>query len=263
MREDAIERAWSAYEEASYEEALEAAACLPDEDPRRWLLEAMTRVELGDLGAARAWIDRLRGLDAFERDPDCQWADARLALREWRIADARRILAQLAELDPTMDVYETLALCDEVDGRFERARKHVERAFSLAPDGWQPPPSLSPEAFEAVVREAAERLPPAFRAALEETEVIVEPAPSVDLIDRSEPGETPPDMLGLFIGGSALERDLESLDLPPRIYLFQHNLERASFDLAHLEEEIHVTLYHELGHLLGLDEDGVADLGLE
>ena len=33
-------------------------------------------------------------------------------------------------------------------------------------------------------------------------------------------------------------------------------------DEAHLAEEIRITLFHEIGHLLGLDEDEVASMGL-
>ena len=46
------------------------------------------------------------------------------------------------------------------------------------------------------------------------------------------------------------------------IYLYQRNLERSVRDEAELREEIRVTLYHEIGHLLGFDEHGVEDLGL-
>jgi predicted Zn-dependent protease with MMP-like domain len=88
--------------------------------------------------------------------------------------------------------------------------------------------------------------------------------PSVELIDPSAPEDVPPDVLGLFVGASALERSTEdSLELPPSIHLFQRNLERASRDQGELLREIQTTLYHELGHLLGFDEHGVAELGLE
>ena len=46
------------------------------------------------------------------------------------------------------------------------------------------------------------------------------------------------------------------------IYLFKRNLERMARDEAHLAEEIRITLFHEIGHLLGLDEDEVASMGL-
>ena len=44
---------------------------------------------------------------------------------------------------------------------------------------------------------------------------------------------------------------------------FDRNLERAAKNREHLLEEIRTTLYHELGHVLGFDEEGVAQMGLE
>jgi predicted Zn-dependent protease with MMP-like domain len=110
-------------------------------------------------------------------------------------------------------------------------------------------------------------LPEPFRRALEEVQVLIEPAPARELAgERSleDLAETPPDLLGLFTGSSRLDRPSEaSFELPPTIHLFQRNLERATADREDLVEQIRVTLYHELAHWLGFDEEGVADLGLE
>ena len=46
------------------------------------------------------------------------------------------------------------------------------------------------------------------------------------------------------------------------IYLFQRNLERFADDEEHLREEIRTTLFHEIAHLLGWDEDEVEAMGL-
>ena len=60
--------------------------------------------------------------------------------------------------------------------------------------------------------------------------------------------------LALFVTGGG--------GLPPRIHLFQRNLERFAVDREELQEEIAVTLYHELGHYLGLDEEELEELDL-
>ena len=49
---------------------------------------------------------------------------------------------------------------------------------------------------------------------------------------------------------------------PTCIRLFTRNLERVCADRAELAVELQVTLYHELGHALGLDEAGVDAIGL-
>jgi predicted Zn-dependent protease with MMP-like domain len=46
------------------------------------------------------------------------------------------------------------------------------------------------------------------------------------------------------------------------IHLFQRNLERIARDEEELVEEIRITLFHEIGHRLGFDEEGVDALGL-
>ena len=50
---------------------------------------------------------------------------------------------------------------------------------------------------------------------------------------------------------------------PNTIYLFQRNLERAAKNRDDLIEQIRITLYHELAHYLGFEEEDMGDLGLE
>jgi predicted Zn-dependent protease with MMP-like domain len=48
-----------------------------------------------------------------------------------------------------------------------------------------------------------------------------------------------------------------------RIVLFQKNLERFARTREELLEEISITVLHEVGHLLGLDEEELTDRGLD
>jgi len=76
-------------------------------------------------------------------------------------------------------------------------------------------------------------------------------------------GSSALETLGLFTG-TPLDRQGETgspVDLPPRILLFQRNLERFSALAGDLQEQITVTLYHELGHYLGMDEESLDDAG--
>ncbi len=72
------------------------------------------------------------------------------------------------------------------------------------------------------------------------------------------------DTLGLFIGPEFAEQETTSWPLPPQIILFLENIwEQAEGDEENFRQEIQTTFMHELGHYLGLDEDGLFERGLE
>ncbi|MCA9663920.1 MAG: metallopeptidase family protein, partial [Myxococcales bacterium] len=73
-----------------------------------------------------------------------------------------------------------------------------------------------------------------------------------------------PRALGMFEGPDDFgQRILELAPMTSRIVLFTANLVASFADPEDLEEEVRVTVLHEVGHYFGLDEDGVAALGLE
>ena len=73
-----------------------------------------------------------------------------------------------------------------------------------------------------------------------------------------------PDTLGLFVGSEFAAQETAALPLPPQIILFLENLwDQAEADEEVFREEVHTTCLHELGHYLGLDEEGLFERGLE
>ena len=73
-----------------------------------------------------------------------------------------------------------------------------------------------------------------------------------------------PDTLGLFVGPEFAEQEFTTAPLPPQIILFLENIwEQAEADEGIFVEEVRTTYLHELGHYLGLDEDGLIERGLE
>jgi predicted Zn-dependent protease with MMP-like domain len=97
-------------------------------------------------------------------------------------------------------------------------------------------------AFESHVRRALGSLPEQIARALENVAVVVE---------DENPGE--PDLFGLFEADEFL---------PARIAIYQRPLEEEfGDDPAALEEEIRITVLHELAHYFGIDEDRLDELG--
>jgi predicted Zn-dependent protease with MMP-like domain len=57
--------------------------------------------------------------------------------------------------------------------------------------------------------------------------------------------------------------DGEGDDEPRSIVLYRKNLSRAVTSRVELEKQVRITLWHEIGHLRGADEDDLRERGLE
>jgi predicted Zn-dependent protease with MMP-like domain len=111
----------------------------------------------------------------------------------------------------------------------------------------------------AVVERTLRRLPEPIREAAEQCSV------EVTLMQHClRAGEDlEQDLLGLFEGRTHADEASEMIPDIPRIRLFLDNLwDYAEHNRETFREEVRITLLHELGHFLGLDEAGVAALGL-
>jgi predicted Zn-dependent protease with MMP-like domain len=104
--------------------------------------------------------------------------------------------------------------------------------------------------FEDSVERALATLPPELREAVRNVEISVE---------DEHPEE--PDLFGLYEGVPLPERGDWAAALPDRIRIFRLPLVESFPDRERLQEEIRVTLLHELAHYFGLDEDRLDDLG--
>lgn len=125
--------------------------------------------------------------------------------------------------------------------------------------------------FDALVEQAIEQLPPPLAAWLEEMPLIVLDHPTPDLLRWIDPPLQPeeaPYICGLHTGVANTDRSYERpTELPSQIHLFRQGilnaagLTRPKPDSDPLFDEILVTLLHEIGHQMGLDEDDLEQLG--
>jgi predicted Zn-dependent protease with MMP-like domain len=107
--------------------------------------------------------------------------------------------------------------------------------------------------FEEHVRAALDSLPPDLARALENVAVVVEDENPED-----------PDLFGLYHGVPLPERGSGyGGALPDKISIYRLPLEDEFDDPAELEEEIRITVLHELAHYFGIDEDRLAELGYD
>lgn len=103
---------------------------------------------------------------------------------------------------------------------------------------------------------ALESLPTNFRDLLQNVVISVQDYASPELLE--EMGED--ELLGLYLGVPLTERHFnDSFLLPDQILLFQGALEDACQTEEELEDEIRVTLVHEVGHFFGLSEDEIEE----
>lgn len=243
-------------------EALEALHGLDTEDPEVALCEAHARLELLEERACRAALERARrGLDPG--DPDLLYVAAELDFRCWRLEAAGAGFEALLAVEASADAFDRLARLAELAGDEVLASHYDDRLAELDPDAAPLAESLSDEDFDGVLERAIAALPLVYRETLEGAELVVAPYPERELCAPGLEIETPPDILGLFVGASQLDRAEDGHLMPTSvIYVFQRNLERSVSSIVELEEEARITLYHELGHLLGHDEEGVEEMGL-
>ncbi len=104
--------------------------------------------------------------------------------------------------------------------------------------------------FDEIVARALRSLPQDLQAAVRNIEIAIE---------EQHPDD--PDLFGLYEGVPLPERGDWNAQLPDRIRIFRRPLVESFSDPRELEEEIRITVLHELGHYFGLDEDRLDDLG--
>jgi predicted Zn-dependent protease with MMP-like domain len=116
--------------------------------------------------------------------------------------------------------------------------------------------------FHALVSRVVRELPEDVRQLLDNVAIVVEDEPLSNHLDDADVDDGS-ELFGLYQGIPRTDRGSSySLVTPDRIIIFTGPLERMCGTRREFEEQIRITVLHELGHHLGFDEQGLDVLGL-
>jgi predicted Zn-dependent protease with MMP-like domain len=112
---------------------------------------------------------------------------------------------------------------------------------------------LTPEHFDALVSEALDTVPAELMDLLDNVVFLVE----------DEPAEADAGLLGLYEGIPKTARGVDwgGPILPDRITLFRGPLLRLCRSPEELEDEVAITVVHEVAHHFGIDDERLHELG--
>ncbi|MDI9571283.1 MAG: metallopeptidase family protein [Pseudomonadota bacterium] len=120
---------------------------------------------------------------------------------------------------------------------------------------------LGSREFDRVVERAIGRIPAEIMDRLDNVLIAVQRRPTRQMnADWGLDPDDPP--FGIYTGVSLAERSEFGPPLyPDTIFIFQAPLEEACHSIAELEEEIEITVVHEIAHFLGMTDEELAALG--
>ncbi len=117
---------------------------------------------------------------------------------------------------------------------------------------------LSQREFAGLVQQAYRQLPATVRQTLDNVDISVEERPSPQDFDALSEEST---LFGLYTGVPLTERAGYEPALPDRIIVFRQPILENCATAEEVVQEIRITLWHEVGHFLGLDEEDLHRLG--
>jgi predicted Zn-dependent protease with MMP-like domain len=119
---------------------------------------------------------------------------------------------------------------------------------------WQKLCEMASSEVESVLND----LPETLRENVRQLPITFEHKPNEGLQEEGIEADT----LGVFTGAEFAENG--RIPMPSQIILFLENIwDLAESDENAFRDEIRTTFLHELGHFLGLDEDDLAERGLD
>jgi predicted Zn-dependent protease with MMP-like domain len=212
------------------------------------------------LDEAASVLVRLRSLAAPEDEVDLLYAEAQLVSERDGLQAAVELLRRVVTLDDEhADAHHGLGVAAheredqaQMVEHFLRVRALDAKHDSAAQLG----SAADVDRIEKVATRVVAELPEPFAEKLAHVPIVLERRPSRELVvDGFDPRS-----LGLFDGPIHGDHDTPA---PTRIVLYTCNLLAEFADGPELDEEVEVTILHEIGHYFGLDEADMVRLGLD
>ena len=215
----------------------------------------------GDYEEAYQHYARVAGMDPDRRDARVAMGVALYHLCRFQ---ASQSILELASLDDPEDpeVWYYLGLLALRRDQKAVAMNHFRHAHELQDNRFPLPVEISEDDVVELVDRMLGELPADMKKALGNVAIIVEPRPDEDLLFSNEP-PMDPTLLGIFEGTPHGLQSSEIQIMPTRVVLFYENIALVAGDRETLEEELWITLKHEIGHYFGLNEDELAERGLD
>ena len=272
---------------------------IPEEQIEALLDEAEVKLDTGDFSTALALCDRVLRIDpqhpgalfvqgdtlraigqlseavqsyraAALARPDHVDSWSSLALTAFELLDlheAERALHRALRQDAnSAQAWWVRSVIREWKQDLEGAERALIHAAWLDPDNYPLPPNLTDNEIDKIVTSVLLSLPETIRAYLANTTIHLEDLPSADILRQYDPPASPMGILGYFSGPTLMDRGegfTPWSNLPSNIVLFRGNLRRHAINREQLIDELRITLLHEIGHFLGLDEDDLTARGLD
>jgi predicted Zn-dependent protease with MMP-like domain len=123
---------------------------------------------------------------------------------------------------------------------------------------------LTPEEFDEIATKAIDRIPEELREYLENVVISVQKEPDPGLLEEMGMDPEEDTLLGLYQGVALTDRSATDPPLyPDTIFIYQEPIEEICDSIEDIEEEIEITVVHEIAHHFGIDEDRLTELGYD
>ncbi len=120
---------------------------------------------------------------------------------------------------------------------------------------------ISEKEFDKIVRKAIKRIPSDIRGYLNNIAISVKNRPTGKMMEKMD---LPPEaiLFGVYQGIPLIERSATSPPLfPDTILLFQEPIEEVCENKEEIEDQIEITVVHEIAHFFGISEERLRELG--